>query len=89
MAPSYEALFNWGGETMIRDMTSRLALAAVLMAATATGAMAQTAQPERREAGSLVFDGIPQIPASLKPQLARYRNAAAPASRASCPTVPS
>lgn len=60
---------------MIRKMTSRLALATVLMAAAATGVMAQTAQPERREVGNLVFDGIPQIPASLKPQLQRYRNA--------------
>lgn len=60
---------------MIRKMTGRLALATVLMAATATGVMAQTAQPERREVGNLIFDGIPQIPASLKPQLQRYRNA--------------
>jgi protease II len=60
---------------MMRTMTGRLALATVLMAATATGVMAQTAQPERREVGNLVFDGIPPIPADLKPRLQRYRNA--------------
>ncbi|HZV85839.1 MAG TPA: S9 family peptidase, partial [Brevundimonas sp.] len=60
---------------MIGKMTGRLALATMLMAATASGVMAQTAQPERREVGNLVFDGIPQIPADLKPRLQRYRNA--------------
>lgn len=58
---------------MMRKTTVSLAFAAMLMAA--TGVMAQAAQPERREVGNLVFDGIPQIPAELRPQLQRYRNA--------------
>ena len=58
---------------MMRKTTVSLAFAAMLMAA--TGVMAQAAQPERREVGNLVFDGVPQIPAELRPQLQRYRNA--------------
>lgn len=66
----------------IRNMACRLTLASVLLAPAllgtgATGALAQTATPERREVGALVFDGVPAIPAELKPQLQRYRNARA------------
>ena len=70
---------------MIRNLACRMALATVLLASTAPIALAQggqtagaqtvSAQPERREVGALVFDDIPAIPAELKPQLQRYRNA--------------
>lgn len=61
----------------IRNLACRLTLASVLLASTwlGTGALAQTPAPERREVGTLVFDGVPAIPAELKPQLQRYRNA--------------
>lgn len=49
--------------------------AALLMASVAPATLAQNAPPERREIGTLVYDGIPEIPASLRPQLQRYRNA--------------
>jgi len=58
-----------------------LALTAVLILASASVAFAQSTPtpaattPERREVGTLVFDGIPAIPAALRPQLQRYRNA--------------
>lgn len=50
-----------------------------LMLSAAPAALAQTGTPapatERREVGTLVYDGIPEIPASLRPQIQRYRNA--------------
>lgn len=61
---------------MIRRTVRPLALAAVLLATTAPLAIAQTAEaPQRREVGALVYDGVPAIPASLRPQIQRYRNA--------------
>jgi dipeptidyl aminopeptidase/acylaminoacyl peptidase len=35
----------------------------------------QAAAPERRQAGSLIYSGIPEIPQDLKTDLQRYRNA--------------
>jgi len=52
-----------------------LALAVLLALAAAPAAMAQAAQPERRESGTLIYSGIPEIPAELKSDLQRYRNA--------------
>lgn len=60
---------------MIRKMACQLALATVLLTTTAPMVLAQAPTPERREVGTLVFDGIPAIPAELKPQIQRYRNA--------------
>lgn len=61
---------------MIRKMACRLALTTALLTTLAPVAMAQTAPaPERREVGTLVFDGIPAIPPELRPQIQRYRNA--------------
>ncbi|MBX9615813.1 MAG: S9 family peptidase [Caulobacteraceae bacterium] len=51
------------------------ALAVALTLAAAPGAYAQTSAPERREAGTLIYSGIPEIPAELKSDLQRYRNA--------------
>jgi len=54
------------------------ALAAALMISSAGSALAQAPtapSPERREVGTLIYDGIPEIPAALRPQLQRYRNA--------------
>jgi dipeptidyl aminopeptidase/acylaminoacyl peptidase len=49
---------------------------AVAMTLTAvSGADAQTSTPERREVGTLIYSGIPEIPANLKTDLQRYRNA--------------
>lgn len=61
----------------MRNMACRLALATMLLASSATMALAQASgpAPERREVGALVFDGIPQIPSELRPQIQRYRNA--------------
>ncbi len=52
-----------------------LALAAVLSLAAAPTVLAQADQPERRESGTLIYSGIPEIPAALKSELQRYRNA--------------
>ncbi|MDQ8028325.1 MAG: prolyl oligopeptidase family serine peptidase [Brevundimonas sp.] len=60
----------------LRKMACRLALTTALLTTTAPVALAQTAPPpERREVGTLVFDGIPAIPPGLRPQIQRYRNA--------------
>lgn len=61
----------------MRNMACGLALATMLLASSATMALAQAsgAAPERREVGTLVFDGIPLIPSELRPQIQRYRNA--------------
>lgn len=48
---------------------------AIAMTFAASGAQAQTSPPERREAGTLIYSGIPEIPADLKSDLQRYRNA--------------
>lgn len=52
-----------------------LALAALLSVSVASTAFAQAAPPERREAGTLAYSGIPEIPEALKTGLQRYRNA--------------
>lgn len=52
-----------------------LALAALLSMTVASSALAQAAPPERREAGTLTYSGIPEIPIALKTELQRYRNA--------------
>ena len=52
-----------------------LTLALILSLGCATSVLAQAAQPERREAGTLIYSGIPEIPAELKTDLQRYRNA--------------
>jgi dipeptidyl aminopeptidase/acylaminoacyl peptidase len=52
-----------------------MSLVASLMLSAAPQVLAQTATPERREVGSLVYDGIPEIPTSLRPQIQRFRNA--------------
>lgn len=55
-----------------------IGLVSSLIFATAPGARAQagsTPAPERREVGTLVYDGIPEIPTSLRPEIQRYRNA--------------
>lgn len=52
-----------------------LALAALLSLSVASTAFAQAAPPERREAGTLAYSGIPEIPEALKTGLQRYRNA--------------
>ncbi|MDP3403580.1 MAG: alpha/beta fold hydrolase [Brevundimonas sp.] len=52
-----------------------LTLAVALTLAAAPGAYAQTSAPERREAGTLIYSGIPEIPVELKSDLQRYRNA--------------
>lgn len=55
-----------------------LTLAVILSLGVAPLALAQgaqTAQPERREAGTLIYSGIPEIPAELRDTLQRYRNA--------------
>ena len=52
-----------------------LALAALLSMSVASTAFAQAAPPERREAGTLAYSGIPEIPEALKTSLQRYRNA--------------
>ncbi len=52
-----------------------LTLAVILSLGCATTVLAQAAQPERREAGTLIYSGIPEIPAELKTDLQRYRNA--------------
>ncbi|WP_396595103.1 S9 family peptidase [Brevundimonas sp. R86498] len=52
-----------------------LTLAVALTLAAASGANAQTSTPERRESGTLIYSGIPEIPAGLKSDLQRYRNA--------------
>ena len=48
---------------------------ALIVSIGATPVLAQTAAPERREAGTLIYSGIPEIPAELKSDLQRYRNA--------------
>jgi dipeptidyl aminopeptidase/acylaminoacyl peptidase len=48
---------------------------ALMVSIGAAPVLAQTAAPERREAGTLIYSGIPEIPAELKSDLQRYRNA--------------
>jgi len=58
----------------MRKLASGLLLASLVLAA-APVAFAQAPQPERRESGTLIYSGIPEIPAALKTDLQRYRNA--------------
>jgi len=65
---------------MMRMTACRLALTTALLTTLAPVALAQTAPPpERREIGTLVFDGIPAVPPELRPAIQRYRNARAAA----------
>ncbi len=48
---------------------------ALILSLAAAPVLAQTVPPERREAGTLIYSGIPEIPAELKTDLQRYRNA--------------
>ena len=54
----------------VRPLTLALALSIG-----AAPVLAQTPAPERRESGTLIYSGIPVIPAELKSDLQRYRNA--------------
>lgn len=51
-----------------------LTLAVILSLGVASAVLAQTA-PERRESGTLIYSGIPEISAELRDGLQRYRNA--------------
>ncbi|WP_309628615.1 prolyl oligopeptidase family serine peptidase [Brevundimonas sp.] len=52
-----------------------LALATLLSVSVASTVLAQAVPPERREAGTLAYSGIPEIPDALRTDLQRYRNA--------------
>ncbi|MBX9707664.1 MAG: prolyl oligopeptidase family serine peptidase [Caulobacteraceae bacterium] len=59
-------------------MSMRFARPLTLVLMLAMGAapvMAQTASPERRQSGTLIYSGIPEIPEELRTNLQRYRNA--------------
>jgi dipeptidyl aminopeptidase/acylaminoacyl peptidase len=46
-----------------------------MLAMGAAPVLAQTAPPERRQSGTLIYSGIPEIPEELRTELQRYRNA--------------
>lgn len=47
----------------------------LMLAMGAAPVLAQTASPERRQSGTLIYSGIPEIPEELRTDLQRYRNA--------------
>ncbi|MCA3699074.1 MAG: S9 family peptidase, partial [Brevundimonas sp.] len=47
----------------------------LMLAMGAAPVLAQTAPPERRQSGTLIYSGIPEIPEELRTDLQRYRNA--------------